>query len=207
MACTVPRTLMRTPSGFVTWSTIFWTAWATPPKSSRFGRDVDIDGRAAIGSDRSRWAPVVLDVGDHVEACGIGLARTAQGNALEIGMDFDRPFRILNGQQVIVARFRINPIARRDHAVGGERADDVVDDFLLGRPSSLARTRSMLSANGGRGDVLRNHHVAHAGQASDCGRRCFGRWHESRSMSDPLTCTSIGAGRPRLSTASTKPPD
>ncbi len=33
------------------------------------------------------------------------------------------------------------------------------------------------------------------------------RWHSACSILEPATCTSMGAGRPRFSTASTRPPD
>ena len=47
------------------------------------------------------------------------------------------PIGILNGEHVIVAGLRINPIARRDNAVRGKSRDYVVDD-ILGRQSNQA---------------------------------------------------------------------
>ena len=74
------------------------------------------------------------------------------------------------------------------------------------RPSSLARSRSMSSCKRGIIDVLRHQHVADARQRADLSRNLRRGLVGLLADSMPLTWMSIGAGMPRLSTASTSPP-
>ena len=66
-------------------------------------------------------------------------ARSMQGNVLEFlhVHVLDLLGGILHGQHVVVARLRIDPVAGRDHAVGRERGDDIVD-YVLRRQADEA---------------------------------------------------------------------
>ena len=55
-------------------------------------------------------------------------------DAAEIQHVADLVLGVLHGQHVVVAALRIDPVARRDHLVRGQRGDDVVDHLALIEP-------------------------------------------------------------------------
>ena len=75
----------------------------------------------------------------------------------------DLRLRILHGEHIVVAILGIDPIARRDHRVRGQRGDEVAHYFLLGE-AELARSHAIdVQLQRGIIDVLRDIGIAHAG--------------------------------------------
>ncbi len=68
----------------------------------------------------------------------------------------------------------VHPVIGRDHGVGIERGDDVVDDFFL-REAEFGRVNAIhFEADGGIIHVLRNVDLADAGQIADLLCQAFG---------------------------------
>ena len=63
-------------------------------------------------------------------------ALTSQGNILKVlhRHVVEGVVVVLHSDHVVVAGFRVDPVAGCNHAVRGERGDDVVHDFLLRQP-------------------------------------------------------------------------
>ena len=74
-------------------------------------------------------------------------------------------------------------------------------------PSSAARVRSISSCSGGIIEILRDEDVADARDLADLAGQLQGGARSCCARFEPDTCTSMGAGMPRLRTASTRPPD
>ncbi len=55
-----------------------------------------------------------------------------RGMAFKSSREAHLIFGILDGDEIIVSAFRVHPIARGDHGVGGEGGDDVIHNFLGG---------------------------------------------------------------------------
>ena len=107
-------------------------AFEHAPKILSGGRDIDVDHAPQL---------VVVHLGGRFRSCVMlltasSLAVRAAGreSAGESPKDpssaSNLAFRILHGQQVVVARPMVHPVAGRDHLVRSQRRDDVLDDLL-----------------------------------------------------------------------------
>ncbi len=127
--------------------------------------------------------------------------RRAQRNLLQVQQIVDGRFAvlvILHGQKVIVAGFIVHPVIRRDHDVGIQRRDHVIDHVFLRQPQ-LARMHAVdVHAEGRIVHVLRNIDLADAGQFADARAPDPARCCRLRPRSRVFTCTSIGAGMPLI---------
>ena len=74
---------------------------------------------------------------------------------------------ILHGEKVVVAGFVVDPIIGRDHDVGVERGDDVVDDIFLGEAEFAGVNAIDVQAQAGIVHILRDVDLADAGQLAD----------------------------------------
>src|SRR5689334_16574107 len=108
-----------------------------------------------------RWRRNGLYFHDAVEEGRLGAFYAAQRNLLEVGDGFDGIFGILHGQHVGIAALGIDPIIRSNHAVGSERGDDIVHDFLLGEAQEAGFFAVHVEFERRVIDVLRNEHVIH----------------------------------------------
>src|SRR5262249_60848044 len=68
---------------------------------------------------------------------------------------------ILHRQHVIIARFGIDPVAGRDHLVGVERGNYVVDHFAGGESEAGGHLAVDVNFEGGIVEVLRDEDVAY----------------------------------------------
>ena len=75
-------------------------------------------------------------------------------------MRLDLIFGILHGEHVGIPAFRIDPVVWRDHAVGSERGDDVVDDLFLRKAEQSGLFAVDVQFQSRIIDVLRNEDVA-----------------------------------------------
>ena len=121
---------------------------------------------------------------------------------------FDLLLGILHGQHIVVAGLRIDPKARRDHLVRCQRRDHVVHHFFLSRGPARWRAcgRCRAAAPDNRDPAGCKHRPRRA-SAESAAARSSASVVALLACSMPATCTSIGAGRPMFSTASTRPPD
>ena len=161
------------------------------------GRDIDIDGPLQLVvihfrrrlDQHARPRP-----GSDTSASSDSGARS--GMAFKSSMRFHLIFGILHGHEIIVAAFRIHPVARGDHGVRSERRDQVVHHFLRARGPIRWRARDSRSPAapdspypaGCKRPKLRGGPGTGAPDPARCVRR--------HRRSAPLTCTSIGAGAP-----------
>src|SRR5208337_1149189 len=100
---------------------------------------------------------------DHlVEIRRLFRGRRTDGNTFQGEHTVDIAFRILDGEEVVVASTRVDPVARCDHLVGGQRGDDVVHDFLLVEAQFPCTYPVDLELKGRVIDVLWNVDIAHA---------------------------------------------
>src|SRR5271154_7016220 len=87
-----------------------------------------------------------------------------QRDALEIADGLNFLFFVLDGEHVIVSRFRIDPETWRNHAVGSERGDHVVHHFF-GRKSRHAGSFAIdIEFESRIVEILRNQNAADAAQ-------------------------------------------
>ena len=84
----------------------------------------------------------------------------------EVGQVFHDVFRILDGEQIIVAALGIDPIARRDHPVGGQRGDEAVHHFLCAQAQFAGALAVNVNLQRRIIHVLRHQHVADARQGA-----------------------------------------
>jgi hypothetical protein len=168
--------------------------------------DIDIGGAAQAVVIHLGGRLNAGDVADGVQAGGCGAAGPAQRNGAQIVQVLHLALGILHGQHIVVAALGIDPVAGRDHAVGGERGDDVVHHFALIQAQLAGAGAIDIEAQRRVVDVLRRVDVGHAGilriraESSSAASCDF-------CILAPSTCTSMGAGMPIFSTASTRPPD
>ena len=80
----------------------------------------------------------------------------------------------MDGQKVVVAGARIDPVAGRDHLVRGQRGDDIVHHFLLAEAQLAGANPVNLEPQGRVIDILRNVDLAHARQVADLTRQIGG---------------------------------
>ena len=71
------------------------------------------------------------DGADRIQTRRQGAPGRADGNRPQVRKRFNLPFAVLNREHIVLAGPRIDPVARRNHLVTGERRDDVSDNFLL----------------------------------------------------------------------------
>ena len=118
------------PAGWLR-STIFCTPVRDRAEILRRRSDVDVDDAPEL---------VVIHLGRRLERRDVATTSSVRRLSVRAGMErngaqiaqvLNVAFGILHGQHVVVAALRIDPVARRDHAVGRQRGDDVVDDFAL----------------------------------------------------------------------------
>ena len=98
---------------------------------------------------------------------GSDCSAAAQRDRPEIGQGLDLALRILHGQHVVVAGLRIDPEAGRDHLIGGQRGDDVVDHFALVEAQLAGAHAVDIELQRRIVDVLRNEDVRHARNACE----------------------------------------
>ena len=77
---------------------------------------------------------------------------------------FMKPSGILNGEEIIVAAFRVNPIARRNHLVGSQRGYDIANDFFFVQAKLGGAQPVNVQLQCRIINVLRHQHVADARQ-------------------------------------------
>src|ERR1017187_6103342 len=103
------------------------------------------------------------DVANGVEAGGCRSAGPTQGDGAQIVQVLHLALGILRGQHIVVAALGIDPVAGRDHTVGGEGGDDVIHYFALIQPQFAGSGAVDIEAQRGVVDVLRSVDVSHAG--------------------------------------------
>ena len=167
MACAEPRTLMRTFDGTLVSRNDFLDAFQNLADVFAFGRNINIHFAAQLIMIHFGRRRRCADGADGVEPRRQS-ADFAPRNGMddEVGQVFDGIFGILHGQQIIVAAFRIHPVARRDHLVGSQRGDDVADDFLFIQTKFAGAQAVHVQLQRGIINVLRHQHVADARQRS-----------------------------------------
>ena len=106
------------------------------------------------------------DADDRIQAGGLFEVRRPEGQAAQIGEALHVALTILDGQEVIVAALGINPVARGNHAVGGQRRDQAVRDLLGAQPQLAGALAVNLDLQGRVIHILRYQHVAHPGQGA-----------------------------------------
>ncbi len=106
-----------------------------------------------------------LDVGDLIEIGGQLQIRGAQRHRFQIFNRLHLVFRILDGDEIVVAASGIDPVARGDHHVGGKGGDDVVDHFLRAQAEFAGARAVHVHLQAGVIHVLRHVDVRHA---ADC---------------------------------------
>src|ERR1017187_10504047 len=125
--------------------------------------DIDIGGAAQLVVIHLGGRQNAGDVADSVEAGGCRSAGPTQGDGAQIGQVLHLALGILHGQHIVVAALGIDPVAGRDHTVGGEGGDDVVYYFALIQPQFAGSGAVDIEAQRGVVDVLRSVDVSHAG--------------------------------------------
>ena len=138
---------------------------------------------------------------------GSRVAGSLERDRRQVRQRGDLVLRILDRQHVVVAGLRIDPVAGRDHAVRGERGDDVVDHFLLIQAELAGAGPVDVQSERWVVQVLRNVGIRDSAYRADLRGKLLAPCSNAASMSEPATCTSMGAGIPMFSTASTRPPD
>ncbi len=104
---------------------------------------------------------MVLTVSSRV---GRGRIGAAQRDGRQVGKVFYEAFRILDGEEIIVATFRVNPIARRNHLVGSQRRDDVANNFFFVQAELGSAQPVNVQLQCWIIHVLRHEHIADARQ-------------------------------------------
>ena len=146
------------------------------------------------------------DADDRIQAGGLFEVRRPEGHAAKIGQILHVALPILDGQQVIVPALGINPIARGNHAVGGQRRDQAVGDLLGAEPQLAGALAINVNLQSRVIHILRDQHVADPGQGAHLAGDLAGDVVQAPCKSMLLTWMSSGAGMPWLRMASTRPP-
>ena len=102
---------------------------------------------------------------------GVRHPGAAQRNRAEVGQALDLLLGVLNGQKVVRCPLRIDPVARRDHLVRGQRRDDVGDDFAFAEAQLRGARPVDIEPQSGIVEILRDVDVADAGQLTDSCRQ------------------------------------
>src|SRR5580704_8199332 len=96
----------------------------------RFGHHVDVEHAAKLVVIYLGWRIDGFDGSDRFEWSCILAVRGSKRDLLEILQGLNLRLRVLDGQQVIVSRLRIDPVARIDNAIRRHGRDHVIDNIL-----------------------------------------------------------------------------
>ena len=138
------------------------------------GSDVDIDHALDL---------IMIDFGRRlkvhqlhhgVERGGKFQIRRAQRDLLQIDQVVNGRIAVLvvlHAQEIVVAGLIVHPVIRRDHDVGIQRRDHVVDHVFLRKPQFAGVHAIDIHADGRVVHVLRNVDLAHAGKFANAVRQ------------------------------------
>jgi len=129
-------------------------------------RDIDVDRSADLIMVHLGGGQDVGDVNHRIQPRWFSEMGCAQRHRTEIGNVLHEVLGVLDGQQVIVARRGVDPVARGDHPVGSQRRNEAVHEFL-GREAQFARALAVdVDLERRIIHVLGHQHVADAGQGA-----------------------------------------
>ena len=107
--------------------------------------------------------------------------RRPQRHRAEVGEVFTGFSGYCTVKQIVIPGLRIDPITWRDHAVGGQRGNQAVHDFLGAQAQFAGALAINVQFEGRIIHVLRHEHVADSGQGAHLWAISVRDLHESPS--------------------------